>query len=366
LKLLDAVRRAQEEGSSVTPPAARVLVVDDDPDILMMLQTVLRREYDVVTAQNGLAAVAMLEQIQVAAVLADHMMPGMTGVELLDRAHGLQPSAARLLVTASDRVDVLKDAINQARVHRFLSKPLRLSELPGLVAGAIREAALEAENVRLIAELSLKNEELARINERLELEVHERTRELRNAITELEQLALRDGLTGLFNHRYFQECLEAEISRARRQGLPLGLLFIDVDHFKQYNDLNGHPAGDRLLKRLAAVLSGGKESGLPIKARISDTVARYGGEEFVIILPATPLEGCIVRAERLRHAIAEYPFEHRELQPGGRVSVSIGIACFPTHASDKQQLIARADAMVYVAKRQGRNRACAESAKTEG
>jgi two-component system, cell cycle response regulator len=344
----------------VTPPAVRVLVVDDDPDILVMLQTVLRRDYAVETAQDGLAALALLAHTPVSAVIADHMMPGMTGVELLDRSHELQPAAARLLVTASDRVDVLKDAVNQARVHRFLSKPLRLSELPGLVAGAIREAALEAENVRLVAELSVKNDELARINGRLELEVNERTRELRAAIAELQQLALRDGLTGLFNHRYFQECLEVEISRARRQSQPLGLLFIDVDHFKQYNDMHGHPAGDRLLKRLATVLTGGKESGLPRMARMSDIVARYGGEEFVTILPATPLEGCLVRAQRLLHAIAEYPFEHRETQPGGRVSVSIGVACFPTHASDKPQLIARADAMLYLAKRQGRNRVCAE------
>jgi diguanylate cyclase (GGDEF)-like protein len=235
-----------------------------------------------------------------------------------------------------------------------------------LVSGAIREVGLETENARLVAELSMKNAELAHSNERLELEVHERTRELRSAIAELEQLALRDGLTGLFNHRYFQECLEAEVSRARRQSQPVGLLFIDVDHFKHYNDRHGHPAGDRLLRRLATVLTGGRDSGLPRVARISDTVARYGGEEFVMILPATPLEGCLVRAERLLRTIAEYPFEYRESQPGGHVSVSIGVACFPTHADDKQQLIARADAMVYAAKREGRNRVRAASSAEGG
>jgi diguanylate cyclase (GGDEF)-like protein len=261
-------------------------------------------------------------------------------------------------VTASDRVAVVKDAINQARVHRFLSKPLRLTELPGMVAGAIREAGLETENQRLVAELSQKNAALALANERLESDVLERTRELRAAVAELEELALRDGLTSLFNHRYFQESLQAEIGRARRQAEALGLLFIDVDHFKQYNDRNGHPAGDRLLKKLASVLVGGKDSGLPRAARISDVIARYGGEEFVMILPATDRTGCLARAERLLRSIAEYPFEHREHQPSGCVSVSIGVACFPLHANDKPALIAAADAMVYRAKKEGRNRVC--------
>ncbi|MET0390402.1 MAG: diguanylate cyclase [Polyangiales bacterium] len=337
----------------------RVLIVDDDADILTMLHTVLRRDYDVLTASDGAHALAVLARTDVAAVLADHMMPGMTGVELLNRAHDIKPAAARILVTASDRVAVVKDAINQARVHRFLSKPLRLTELPVLVAGAIREAGLESENVRLVAELSAKNVELERANDRLESEVEERTRELRAAILELEQLALRDGLTGLFNHRYLQECVEAEIARARRQSTPLGLLFIDVDHFKQYNDRNGHPAGDRLLKRLAQVLTGGRDSGLPRIGRISDTAARYGGEEFVLLLPATDRTGSLVRAERLLQSIAEFPFEHREHQPLGHVSVSIGLACYPEHAEDKASLIAAADAMVYRAKKEGRNRVCA-------
>ncbi|MEY4577133.1 MAG: hypothetical protein RL701_1836 [Pseudomonadota bacterium] len=338
------------------PP--RVLIVDDDADILMMLHTVLRRDFDVITASNAAEALTVLTHNDVDAVLADHMMPGMTGVELLNHAQELKPSAARILVTASDRVSVVREAINEARVHRFLSKPLRLTELPGLVAGAIREAGLEAENGRLVAELSVKNRELARANERLESEVLSRTRELREAVAELEQLALRDGLTGLYNHRYFQECLESELARARRQSEALGLLFIDVDHFKQYNDRNGHPAGDLLLRRLATEVIGTRISGLPRASRISDIAARYGGEEFVLLLPATEREGCVIRAERLLHAIAEFPFDFREHQPMGHVSVSIGIACFPLHAKDKPSLIATADAMLYQAKHRGRNQVC--------
>jgi two-component system, cell cycle response regulator len=343
----------------MTDARAKILVVDDDDDIVWMIATVLRTGYEVLKAHDGKSAVTLLEEHEFDGVIADHMMPGITGVELLDRAHDLRPSAARILITASERVNVLKDAVNRARVHRFLSKPLRLTELPGMLGDAIREARLEAENTRLVGELARKNEELNRINERLEAEVKQRTRELQVAVQKLEQLALRDGLTGLFNHRYLQEVLEAELARAKRHKHSLGLVFIDVDHFKAYNDRNGHPAGDRLLKRLAGVLVGGRDSGLPIQGRASDIVARYGGEEFMVVLPETSLDGCAIKAERIRRAIAEYPFEGAAAQPGGCVSVSVGVAVYPEHGNEKQQLIDAADRELYRAKRLGRNRVCA-------
>jgi diguanylate cyclase (GGDEF)-like protein len=336
-----------------------ILVVDDDADILWMIAAVLRNSFDVVTAQDGLQAVAVLEKQDVAGVIADHMMPGMTGVELLDRCHELRPAAARILITASERVNVLKDAVNRARVHRFLSKPLRLTELPATIRDAIREAWLEAENARLVTELAHKNDELNHANGRLELEVRERTTELHAAIQKLEELAVRDGLTGLFNHRFLQEALDSELSRARRHGHPVSLLFIDVDHFKQYNDRHGHPAGDRLLRRVADVLVGGRNSGLPVQARASDLVARYGGEEFVMVLPETGIEGALVKAERVRRKIAEFAFDQADTQPGGIVSVSIGVAAFPEHGAEKQALIDTADRELYRAKGGGRNRVCA-------
>jgi diguanylate cyclase (GGDEF)-like protein len=212
-----------------------------------------------------------------------------------------------------------------------------------------------------VLELSHKNAELARINERLEQEVLERTRELSAAVAELEQLALRDGLTGLYNHRYFQEYLDMELSRARRHAHALSLLFIDVDQFKLYNDRHGHPAGDRLLRRLSDLLIGGRESGTPVGKRKSDVVARYGGEEFVMVLPETELAGAAIKAERLRAAIAGQPFEHAAEQPNGCVSVSIGVATFPLHAAERQGLIDAADRALYRAKHEGRNRVCAAS-----
>jgi len=335
-----------------------VLVVDDDDDIVWMISAVLRKDYSVLSASDGRAAVDALEGHDVAGIIADHMMPGMSGVEVLDRSLELRPHAARILITASDRVNVLKDAVNRARVHRFLSKPLRLTELPAILGDAIREAHLEAENHHLVRELAIKNQQLNLINEGLEAEVRQRTAELRDAVAKLEELALRDGLTGLFNHRYFQEALDAELSRARRHGHPVGLLFIDVDHFKLYNDKHGHPAGDRLLRRLAEVLLGGRVSGLPAQTRASDIVARYGGEEFVIVVPETNLEGAMIKADRIRRLIAEFAFDHGAEQPLGRVSVSIGVAASPEHGSEKQQLIDIADRQLYRAKHGGRNRVC--------
>jgi len=345
----------------------RVLVVDDEPDIVTMISTVLRREYDVITASDGAAACEIVTKETLDAVVADHMMPGMTGVELLDRCNEALPDAARILVTASDQVDVLKEAVNRARVHRFVSKPLRLKEMLGLVRGAMREAGLESENRRLVAELETKNLELNTANERLEQEVKDRTAELELAIDQLKQLALKDGLTGLYNHRYFQEFFGREISRAKRYDHQVSLLFVDVDHFKAYNDKWGHPAGDRLLTQLAAVLTGGGDSGLPPSGRISDVVARYGGEEFVLVLPETNLAGAGIKAERIRKAVEGYKFHDIGGNTAGGVSVSIGVASYPQHGGDKAELIKCADAELYKAKAAGRNCVCVatETAQAE-
>jgi diguanylate cyclase (GGDEF)-like protein len=269
-----------------------------------------------------------------------------------------------VLVTASERISDLKDAVNVARVHRFLSKPIRPVELPNVVAAVIRERALEAENARLLEALEEKNtlltRALAQVQEnelRLEREVEQRTRDLREAISELEKLALRDGLTGLYNHRFFQEALTTELSRAARYTKPVSLLFIDVDHFKSFNDINGHPAGDKVLKRLAAILTDtGEIEELPFRGRASDITARYGGEEFVVILPETDRDGAAIRAERIRASLEAWNFPGQENQPDGNLTVSIGVASYPVDALTKGVLVEAADSALLEAKRAGRNR----------
>jgi PleD family two-component response regulator len=171
---------------------------------------------------------------------------------------------------------------------------------------------------------------------------------------------LRNGLTGLYNHRYFHERLQAELSRARRHGHEIGLLFVDIDHFKNYNDTHGHPEGDSVLREIGKLLiEGARHEDVVARVRSSDVVARYGGEEFAIILPQTPRQGAEVTAERIRRCIAAHAFSGGDTQPLGAITVSIGVAAFPASAPDAGELIRAADRAMYNAKQEGRNRVCA-------
>jgi diguanylate cyclase (GGDEF)-like protein len=164
----------------------------------------------------------------------------------------------------------------------------------------------------------------------------------------LEQLATRDGLTGLANRRCFDDTLHAEWARAMRQKQPLSLLMVDVDNFKTYNDANGHLGGDECLKRIATAVSS--------EMRVNDLVARYGGEEFAVILPNQSLKGAAIVAERIRCRVERLQMPNFGTA-AGHVTVSIGaataLASSDTHASE---LVRIADAALYRAKHMGRNR----------
>ena len=343
-----------------------VLVVDDATDTTDFLRGVLEGEFRVLDAADGNEALAVLARESVDAIVSDHNMPGMTGVELLAKTIATHPHAARVLFTATDRVDELQSAVNVARVRRFLSKPARASEILAAVRDGLREAMLEEENARLVSQLSKALGELQASERHLKDEVSRKTRELVDMMAKLEVLALRDGLTGLYNHRFFQDALTTELARSARYSRELSLVFLDVDHFKNYNDLNGHPAGDKLLMRLAKILSATGDDDVPevrIRGRASDITARYGGEEFVIILPETPKPGACIRAERIREELERTEFEGREKQPNGKVTVSIGVASYPADAITKAALIESADQALLEAKRSGRNRVVAATRK---
>jgi len=171
------------------------------------------------------------------------------------------------------------------------------------------------------------------------------------------EATLRDGLTGLYNHRYFQERLVGEIARAERSGKPISLLFFDIDHFKSLNDKHGHPTGDKVLVGFAEILrNSSRVSDVGFKLRNDDIAARYGGEEFCLILPETARADAKQKGERLRLAVETFPFPGRESQPGNAVTVSIGLAEYPRDATDAKSLIEAADMALYAAKRGGRNR----------
>lgn len=183
--------------------------------------------------------------------------------------------------------------------------------------------------------------------ENLEKAVADRTRELQEANARLERLAVTDGLTGVFNHRRFQEQLQGELLRSERHNRPMAVLMVDVDFFKKVNDAMGHPAGDELLRRLAEVLSR--------DLRQTDMIARYGGEEFGVILPETTKSEAMQVAERMRQAV-ENRINTPESSWPTRVTVSIGVATFPEDGRTGEQVLTSADQAMYVAKRAGRNR----------
>jgi diguanylate cyclase (GGDEF)-like protein len=161
----------------------------------------------------------------------------------------------------------------------------------------------------------------------------------------LEEMATTDGLTGLTNHRTFQERFSQMLARAERSGAPLTMLITDIDKFKNVNDTYGHPIGDIVIKRVAAILKK--------QARNIDLVARYGGEEFGIVLEATDAEGARTAAERIRVEVEAQVFDSPQGQ--FRATLSIGFATFPADGTHKQVLIDKADKALYHAKEHGRN-----------
>jgi len=163
-----------------------------------------------------------------------------------------------------------------------------------------------------------------------------------------KEMAITDGLTNLYNKRYMLESLESEIARSARCNHELSFIIMDIDNFKHYNDTNGHPAGDKLLKELALIIQN--------SIRKTDITCRYGGEEFVVILPETAKENAKVVAEKLVKKIAENPFDFAENQPLGCVSVSMGLSTYPYDAVDYEALIVSGDKALYAAKTSGKNR----------
>lgn len=189
----------------------------------------------------------------------------------------------------------------------------------------------------------------------LEQRVQERTSELAAANTklldvnrQLDRLAKTDPLTGLYNRRHFMEQLEFEIRRGARTQRQFSLAMMDVDHFKNYNDTNGHTAGDELLQRLATLLE--------LNLRSVDLVARFGGEEFIVLLLDTGPEEGHATSVKLQEVVAAQPFPFEESQPGGKLTVSVGVAFYPADSRNARTLIEDADQAMYRSKADGRNR----------
>ncbi|MCP4301271.1 MAG: diguanylate cyclase [Gammaproteobacteria bacterium] len=307
----------------------QVLVVDDDVSILGVVSEVLEDDgYAVMTASSGEEAIDLLRDNQYSLVMSDLRLPGVNGVEVLEHVKRVSPRTNVIMITSHASLDTSIDAIKHG-AYDYLLKPFEdLSLISSAAKRAIDAYNLDKERSQLIRSLKLSNKELARLN------------------GVLHGLAVRDGLTELFNHRYINEVLEKEIKKAAVEGTNLSLIFIDVDKFKVFNDENGHQNGDVLLRELSALM---REN-----VRNKDVIARWGGEEFVVVAPNTDERVATHLADTLRVMIADHLFMKDVKRANMRVTISAGVASLRMHKT-KSALLEAADAALYEAKRKGRN-----------
>lgn len=241
-----------------------------------------------------------------------------------------------------DKINTMIDAIGRQSIEIF--------SLFDVDPGKMKPySALLHEANEELGKRNLSNEqlimELKQSKERAELLAGE----LITVNNQLRQLVFKDGLTGLYNHTYFQDLIAKEASKTHRYHRPLSLIIFDLDHFKQINDQFGHPTGDLVLKQVGTIVRR--------SIRDADTAARYGGEEFAVVLPETDLEGALLMGERLRQKIESMQF-HSHDDTRFSVTISAGVATWNTalNANSKDGLISVADKALYKAKNQGRNR----------
>lgn len=171
---------------------------------------------------------------------------------------------------------------------------------------------------------------------------------LRDLLRQSRELSVTDGLTGLYNQMHFFDLLDRETRKAQRHGAGYALVIFDVDHFKNFNDRNGHLRGSETLRAVAELMRR--------KFRSTDLLAKYGGDEFVVILPETDKVGAYLAAERLREGVEKQAFPGAETQPQKKLTISIGLAACPEHGAGADEILNRADKALYFAKETGRNR----------
>ncbi|MBW1858492.1 MAG: diguanylate cyclase [Deltaproteobacteria bacterium] len=296
---------------------AKILIVDDSKLIAHVAKTMLTKKgHEVMLAQDGKAGLEAAKSGQPDIILLDLIMPVMDGYEVCQHLKE-------------------DETTQEIPIIMVTSKAETSDKVKGLQMGALDYVTKPFDEAELIA----------RVN------IHLKLRELYQEVQEqnilLQEMANRDGLTGLYNHRYFHEQLSQDFLRARRYHETISCVLLDIDFFKKFNDTYGHQTGDVVLRALAEVIER--------SIRESDLAARYGGEEFALIMYHTDKAAAIEAAERLRHMV-----ESHEVKDNGnvlQVTISVGVATFPHETiHDAKELIEFADQALYKAKDNGRNR----------
>jgi len=294
-----------------------LLVEDNELDARVVENAMKDQPYRLEVVTRGEDVFNRLRHDNVDLILLDIILPDLDGFEICRRLKENHRDIQVVIVTCLDDLD---------------------SKIKGVEFGA------DDYLVKPIVGRELK----ARIRVLLEKKGH--LDSLRSHYEAALDSAILDWLTGLYNHGYFQQFLDYELKRALHQGFPVGLIMIDVDDFKIYNDTLGHSAGDAILRELGQVVRN--------IIREVDLAARYGGEEFAVVLPYTNGENAKIVAKRIHGAITSHDFFHDESIELHNPTVSMGISVFPEEASTKKELIEKADKMLYKAKQQGKNQFC--------
>jgi two-component system cell cycle response regulator len=292
---------------------ASILVAEDSLVIRAVLRRHLENEgYSVVEASDGQAAIDRCHEAAPDAILLDIEMPGLNGHQVLaylKSDDGLQDIPVVFLTGRTGTDDIVAGLRSGA--HDYLKKPFETAELIARVGAAVRTKRLQDK--------------------------------LREQSAEFDRMSRTDALTGLYNRRHLQERLRQACSAALRRGHAVGVVMVDIDHFKWVNDSEGHQGGDDVLREVTRRMQG--------EVRDEDVIGRWGGEEFLVILPETEPGGAGVLAERVRKAIADEPFDRGDHQ----LAVTISAGCAAEPIGDTDDLIKRADAALYQAKAAGRN-----------
>lgn len=301
---------------------ARVLLVEDDPlQAEATKRTLEGLGYEVFWEKDGISAIRAVRTQAPDIILLDVILPGMGGFEVC-RWLKLEETTRGIPVIMLTIRKELSDKLSGFNIGAddYLPKPYDELELNARVCALLRTKALQDE-------LRVKNIQLEEL------------------LRKVNQMAITDPMTGLFNRRRFHEVLADEFERARRHGSPFSIILMDIDHFKSVNDTCGHIVGDHVLTEISGIIRS--------HIRKIDTAARFGGEEFVIVLPATVKEKSVVVAERIRQEVAQHAFEG----VNGTITLSSGVAGMPDVLIDSEKKLIRcADFALYRAKQFGRNR----------